>query len=231
MFIGSSTESLEISYALQENLESDFEVTVWNQGLFDLSQYILDGLVDVLSEVDFGVFVFASDDITKMRGSEYRTVRDNVLFELGLFIGSLGRERCFIILPRGTNDFHLPTDLLGITPATFEPNRQDKNLNAALGPACAKIRKAVDKIRPREISAAETMGVANELDDNDCISLLESWMGSRPSGLNTQAIRYSDVDREVGLPVGSAIKFLEIAASKWGYKTSRKGKETILLAG
>ena len=54
-------------------------------------------------------------------------------------------------------------------------------------------------------------------------------MGSRPSSLNTQAMKYSDIDREVGLPAGSAIKFIESAASKWEYKIIRKGNVTILL--
>jgi hypothetical protein len=49
-------------------------------------------------------------------------------------------------MPRGVNNFHLPTDLLDLTPTTFEPNRQDKNLNAALGPACNKIRKAMQSL-------------------------------------------------------------------------------------
>jgi hypothetical protein len=51
-----------------------------------------------------------------------------------------------IVMPRGVNDFRLPTDLLDLTPATFEPNRQDKNLIAALGPACNRIRKAMENL-------------------------------------------------------------------------------------
>jgi len=71
-----------------------------------------------------------------MRGKDNGAVRDNVLFELGLFIGRLGKDRNFIILPKGYEEnLHRPTDLLGLTPALYEPNRQDENLQAALGPA------------------------------------------------------------------------------------------------
>lgn len=143
LFIGSSTESLEVAYAVQENLEHDAEVTVWTQGIFDLSKSALQSLVDRLANTDFAAFVLTPDDVTTLRNQDKQTPRDNVIFELGLFAGHLGQSRCFMIQPRGITDFHLPTDLLGISPAQYEPNRPDGNLVAALGPACNRIRNAI----------------------------------------------------------------------------------------
>ena len=143
LFVGSSKESLDIAYALQENLESMAEVTVWDQGIFNLSQPAISSLIKTLDISKFGVFILSPDDVTKIRGKEYPTARDNLIFELGLFIGRLGLERTFFIIPRESNDIHLPSNLLGLTPAYFEANRKDSNLCAALGPACSQIRQAV----------------------------------------------------------------------------------------
>lgn len=140
LFIGSSTESLPIAYAIQENLDHDATVTVWTQGIFGLSSNTLDDLITALDNFDFGIFVFQPDDVLKMRSSEKQTVRDNVIFEFGLFVGKLGKKRVFIVLPDNANDFHLPTDLLGLTYGRYNNLREDKNIKAALGAFCNKVR-------------------------------------------------------------------------------------------
>ncbi|MCV9965693.1 nucleotide-binding protein [Pararhizobium sp. BT-229] len=233
LFIGSSTENLEIAYALQESLEHDAEPTVWSQGVFDASKYTMEALNDLLDETDFAVFVFAPDDVTNIRKAEKQTVRDNVIFELGLFIGRIGRERCFIVIPRGVDDFHLPSDLLGLTPATYDPERQDANVVAALGPAVNRIRKAMARagskpLENKNIDEEELVSSHLISDQNDCISLIESWMGRRSTSSNMAAIKFRDVDMELGLATGSAEKYIEIAARRWEYKVSRRGEQTII---
>ena len=136
LFVGSSSESIEIAYAVQENLDRDCETTVWTQNVFALSNSALESLLDVLDDFDFAMLIFTPDDVTRIRGEEVQTPRDNLVFELGLFVARLGRERVFLIVPRGAEQLHLPTDLLGVTPAAYEPRRQDGNMVAALGPAC-----------------------------------------------------------------------------------------------
>lgn len=54
LFIGSSSESLEVAYAAQENLEDCAQPIVWTQDLFALSRSFLDSLLDALDESDFG---------------------------------------------------------------------------------------------------------------------------------------------------------------------------------
>lgn len=145
IFIGSSVEGLSVAYAIQQNLTHDSEPTVWDQGIFDLSQTTMESLTKAVDESDFGIFVFSPDDVTKMRGSDHNTVRDNVIFEFGLFTGKLGRDRVFFVEPDGS-ELHLPTDLLGITPGVYNPNREDGRLQAATGPACNQIRESMKKL-------------------------------------------------------------------------------------
>jgi hypothetical protein len=141
VFIGSSTERLDIAYLIQENLEHDAQTTVWTQGIFKLSTNTLDSLIKSLDNFDFAIFVFHPDDITQIRSVTLETVRDNLIFELGLFIGKLGKEKVFFVIPRNIINLHLPTDLLGIVPGTYDNERADQNIQASLGPFCNQIRQ------------------------------------------------------------------------------------------
>jgi predicted nucleotide-binding protein len=62
------------------------------------------------------LFLFASDDKRVMRGKEESVTRDNVIFETGIAIGLLGKERVFIIAEKDTA---LPKDLDGLTVFKF----------------------------------------------------------------------------------------------------------------
>ncbi|MDP2175251.1 MAG: nucleotide-binding protein [Bacteroidota bacterium] len=174
LFIGSSVEGLNIAYAIQENLSHSAEITVWDQGVFDLSDTSIESLISVIEKTDFGVFVFTPDDIITIRGKKNMTVRDNVLFELGLFIGKIGRKRSFIIMPDSCSAFHLPTDLLGITPGKYELIRSDNNFKAATGSCSNKIREAINKLG--FIEQQETQTDTTTIDKKEDESKNEDWV-------------------------------------------------------
>ena len=67
VFIGSSSEGLEVAYALQSNLEDDGEVTVWTQDVFRPSEFILESLLKELDTAEIGIFVFSPDDTVVIR--------------------------------------------------------------------------------------------------------------------------------------------------------------------
>lgn len=142
IFIASSSESLSITRALSTELEHDYEVTPWSSGNFTLSSSTINDLVTRSATTDFAVFVFQPDDLIESRGKQEHVVRDNVLFELGLFIGSIGVKRCFIVKPRG-EELKLPSDLLGVTLAEYDSQRSDENVDAAVVPACHRMRTAM----------------------------------------------------------------------------------------
>ncbi len=155
IFIGSSSERLNIAYALQENLDYDAQITVWTQGIFQLSSNSLDDLIMALDNFNFAIFVFHPDDITKIRQKTTQTIRDNLILELGLFIGRLGKERVYFLIPNDAPELHLPTDLLGVKPGTYDNNRDDGNLKASLGPFCNQVRERIKNFVFENLSDVE----------------------------------------------------------------------------
>ena len=139
LFIASSVESIPIAEAVNVNLDHQFEVTIWTGGTFKLSSSTIEDLVEKSSTVDFALFIFAPDDVAVIRDENQHIVRDNVVFELGLFIGAIGKKRSFILKPRDI-DIHLPTDLLGVTPADYDVNRSDGDLVSATNRVCSLIK-------------------------------------------------------------------------------------------
>jgi len=133
---------------MQQELDRDFDVTVWNQDVFGLSRDALDSLLDALDSSDAGVFVLRPDDLTESRGESSPSVRDNVIFELGMFIGGLGRNRTFMLTPN-VSTVRLPSDLFGIIMARYDADRFERQPRASVGPACTQIRQALRSNQPR----------------------------------------------------------------------------------
>ncbi len=148
VFVGSSSEGLDIARNIQALLDKDCEVTLWNQGVFGLSSGTLESLVLALDDFDFAILVLTPDDMTVTRDQERPTARDNVLFELGLFMGALGRSRTFIVYDRLAK-LQLPSDLAGVSAATYEPHSTG-NLRAALGAPTTDMLQTIQKLGCRE---------------------------------------------------------------------------------
>jgi predicted nucleotide-binding protein len=148
IFIASSVEGLEIAEAIALALQFVADVTIWDQGVFPLSEATLPALNAVADQSDFAIVVLTADDMTTKRGQTYAVPRDNVLFELGFFMGRLGVERTYMVYSRD-NPPTLPSDLAGITPATFA-ERADGNLAAAIGPAATQITQAMQAVLAAE---------------------------------------------------------------------------------
>lgn len=151
MFIGCSTEGLEIAHAIQVNLDRDCESTIWSQGVFGLGDGTLEALVEKMPLFDFGTLVVTPDDLVYSREETKPAPRDNVILELGLCLGALGRKRSFVVFDRTNTSLKLPSDLAGVTLAGYAPH-SDGNLRAALGAPCTEIRDQINKygLRDRE---------------------------------------------------------------------------------
>ena len=142
LFIGSSTEGSPIARALQAELDHQCEPTLWSQGVFEPSGTTIGDLLAAAESSDFAALVLTPDDAIVTRGQNANIARDNVIFELGLFLGALGPRRVFIVQPRDQG-LRLPSDLPGVTVLKYRPNRSDRNLQAAIGPAATTIQNRI----------------------------------------------------------------------------------------
>lgn len=147
VFIGSSSEALAVAQAIHANLEHQCFCEIWTHGVFGINKLPLESLLSVASHTDYAIIVFHPDDFVTTRGKRKNTPRDNVIFELGLFIGRLGKDRTCFVQPRGI-DIKIPSDLVGLIPAAYDPSHP--NLRASLGPACVEINAAISLSEARK---------------------------------------------------------------------------------
>lgn len=142
IFIGSSVEGKDIADALQVNLNDFARCTVWDQA-FPLSLTTIDTLLAKFRVSDFAIFVFSPDDVARIRKQDYAIARDNVIFEAGLFMGMHAKELSFIVVPENAPNFHLLSDLHGLTTAAYEEAWARKEAIPAVGAAATKVREAI----------------------------------------------------------------------------------------
>src|SRR5260370_39343149 len=91
VFVGSSSEAKEIAEGFCKALYDDATMIPWWQANdFKPMHSTLEGLWEATARYDFGLFILTPDDRIESRGQEGYSARDNVLFELGLFLGRLG---------------------------------------------------------------------------------------------------------------------------------------------
>jgi hypothetical protein len=123
IFLGSSGKQEKLLQALARGLEDVAHVVPWTTS-FNPGTTTLERLIELTNEVDFAAFVFAQDDWTAQSpqpsastDSGQASPRDNVVFEAGLFGGTLGMRRTFILHANGAK---LPSDLFGLTCVRYE---------------------------------------------------------------------------------------------------------------
>ncbi|MGV3553974.1 MAG: TIR domain-containing protein [Croceibacterium sp.] len=148
LFIICSVEALDVARQLQNAFEHDpINVVIWTDGVFKVASYPIEALESELYNSDFAVAIAHYDDRTLSRDTEWPSPRDNVIFELGMFLGRLGRSRAILMEPRELK-VKLPSDLAGITtiPYSFPDDGQD--ITSSMAPACNKLRDHINDLGP-----------------------------------------------------------------------------------
>jgi hypothetical protein len=182
LFIGSSSEGLQVAESIQLLLNDDADVTVWKQGVFKLSKGYIESLCEALEKFDFALLILTPDDVTRSRKQQESAPRDNVVFELGLFTGKLGRDRCYFVF-ESDSDLKLPSDLLGVSAATYRMH-ESGNLLAALGATCTQIRQRIRELGPLTRPNPDTVRAHEHL-NTFCENATGYWWSFRHTDIST----------------------------------------------
>lgn len=117
VFIGSSREGLPKAKLLKGYLNSVADCQIWNEEFFENNKSSFESLSQSSTLFDFAILLATADDVVLKRDNLEISARDNVLFEFGLYVGRLSRNRAFFVKEKGLN---LPSDLYGITLPEFD---------------------------------------------------------------------------------------------------------------
>ncbi len=155
IFVGSSTSALPVANRLAAALRetAGAEAVVWPDA-FRPGQMLLDGILELVRLHDFGIFMFTPADALQFGAADVgrkprlakrpvAVVRDNVLFEAGVFMGGLGRERTFLVVPSAERArMRIPPDIQGLLTVDYRAEPED------LGAAVRQISRAVRELGP-----------------------------------------------------------------------------------
>lgn len=118
IFLGSSSEAvndmLSIGYILEQLGQQPLPWNVKGKGIFPANSNTIDSLIEISKRVQAAVFIFNETDKVWHHNAlkSCKKVRDNVLFEYGLFCGALDKSRvCFVCKGNPA----LASDLEGVT--------------------------------------------------------------------------------------------------------------------
>ncbi len=148
VFIGSSKEGIEVARAIFNQLHQVAEIKIWHlSNIFHLNHGYLEDLLKATHDFDFAIFVLSADDSINSRDERSFAPRDNVLFEFGLFMGQLGRDRTFAIFQESNNK--LPSDLDGVSIDRYQVPK-DGDLVSAVEVPIYRIRNSIRSLGIRQ---------------------------------------------------------------------------------
>lgn len=140
LFIGSSAEQLSILNEVVNLIGDAAKCIPWTNA-FALNRSALDSLIKQTRLSDYAILIATKDDLIKKRGKKVLTPRDNIILEFGLFLGSTGADRCFLLAEKGAE---LPSDLHGINVSEFTREAGKHN---SLDKVIAEIKTHIAKIQ------------------------------------------------------------------------------------
>ena len=107
-----------------------------------MGETIIESLEKLKKRFDYAVFIFHPDDEISFRSTTMKSVRDNVIFEFGLFVGVLGIKNCFAVIPNNIA-IKQPSDLLGVIYAKYNYHDSDSRIDDTIRTPATEIKRAI----------------------------------------------------------------------------------------
>jgi Predicted nucleotide-binding protein containing TIR-like domain len=192
LFIGSSSSGYQVAKEVRDCMSSKADCFLWKEaGVWEPNRSTFDNLLRMSNYFDFGVFVATSDDLTMINDKLVIEPRDNVILEMALFLGSIGRDKSFLLVERGV---HLPSDFEGIYMPRFTRDQQ-----GSVREACHElISKIEEHYQLGHLSLYPTTALALGYYKNFLSGLVESVQNALP--LEFEGVVYNDFKLKVVVP-------------------------------
>jgi Predicted nucleotide-binding protein containing TIR-like domain len=169
IFIASASEDTAITMMISDairdaklpnTLSFNLEPKPWFKEELSLNQSILQSLVKFPNKYDYGCFLFTPRDALVSNDLSSMRVRDNVIFEFGLFAAQKdGIHKSFIIQQDDIN-LKLASDLSGIVTAKYTHTDNPQVLNANIKFSVTRIINAIEEfeneLKDRSTKALDT---------------------------------------------------------------------------
>jgi len=193
IFIGSSSAGYAVAEKVKTGLSKGNDCYLWQDpGVWEVNKSTFDNLLRIANYFDFGVFVATSDDLTLLNNDTLVIEpRDNVILEMALFLGTLGRNKSFLLVEDGIK---LPSDFSGIYMPRFTAGKDD-TIEKACGEFADKIE---EHFRLGHLSLYPTTALALGYYKNFVSGLVEGVRYAET--LNFGGVDYSDFRLKVVLP-------------------------------
>jgi len=154
-----------------------------------LTDDILNSVCDIIRRSDICIAILTADDICSDGGKQYRRLRQNVVFELGMALFYLGRDNCIILsdFDAHAEGVELPSDMNGLDINRFDAGTRDTVFDnvlrkvIAVGSSESSTVRRYDNLIERgeyRINYEELLSPANidaAYSDNPLESILIDW--------------------------------------------------------
>lgn len=192
IFIGSSTAGIAIAEKVKYTLSAIGDCFIWNEpNVWEVNRSTFENLLRMVSYFDFGVFIATADDLTLTNDKIVLEPRDNVILEMALFCGAMGRDKSFLLVEE---EIKLPSDFYGIYMPRFK--RLDEN---SIKTACNEyVNKIEEHYKLGHLSLYPTTALAFGYYKNFITGLVES--AQEAEILEIEGVKYSDFKLKVVIP-------------------------------